>query len=166
MTDHIQGSRRVWAGLVLMIACLGLDALQPAGAEEVDDTALALVEERNLGEGLAWLGYQVASRTVAFAGIVKAVGKIEAQTRVQKELQDLQPDYQVQWDRNLAASYAHSFTAEELRSLNQGEGSSTLATRFRARNARVSADMKARSSELLEQFVARALGNAQMTLQH
>ncbi|KPB54318.1 Uncharacterized protein ALO57_03654 [Pseudomonas coronafaciens pv. oryzae] len=162
----MQGSRRVWHTGLALVACLGLDALRPVSAEDVDATALALVEQRNLGEGLAWLGYQAASRTAAFAAMVKSVGRIEAQTLVQNELRYLQPDYQSQWDRNLAASYAHSFTAEELRSLDQGESSLSLANSFRVRNARVIADMKARSSELLKQFVARALGNAQMTLQH
>ncbi|EKG32897.1 hypothetical protein [Pseudomonas avellanae] len=165
MTDHIHGSRRAWQAGLALIACLCADTMHPAGAEEVDDTALALVEQRKLGEGLAWLGYQGASRTVTFASIVQAVGKTEAQELVQKELQRLQPDYQTQWDRNLAAAYARSFTAEELRLLNEGNDSPSLASRFRVRNTQVSADMKARSSELLGQFVSRALGNAQAALQ-
>jgi hypothetical protein len=114
---------------------------------------------------LAWLGYQGASRTVTFASIVQAVGRTQAQELVQRELQRLQPDYQTQWDRNLAAAYARSFTAEELRLLNEGNDSPSLASRFRVRNTQVSADMKARSSELLGQFVSRALGNAQAALQ-
>ncbi|MCJ2369883.1 hypothetical protein [Pseudomonas sp. RGM 3321] len=165
MTDHTQGSRGAWQTCLALMACLCLDAMQPVNAEEADDMALALVEQRNLGEGLAWLGYRVASRTATFAGIVQAIGKTEAQELVQKELQRLQPEYQSQWDRNLAAAYAHSFTAEELRSLNQGQNSPSLVSRFRARNTQVSADMKARSSELLGQFVSRALGNAQAALQ-
>ena len=164
MTDHVRGSRGTWQTCLALLACLCLAAMHPASAEEADDMALALVEQRNLGEGLAWLGYQVASRTATFAGIVQAVGKTEAQELVQKELQRLKPEYQAQWDRNLAAAYAHAFTAEELRSLNQGEDSPALGNRFRARNTQVSTDMKARSSELLGQFVSRALSNAEAAL--
>ncbi|EGH28481.1 MULTISPECIES: hypothetical protein [Pseudomonas syringae group] len=164
MTDHARGSRGNWQTCLALLACLCLDAMHPASAEEADDMALALVEQRNLGEGLAWLGYQVASRTATFAGIVQAVGKTEAQELVQKELQRLKPEYQAQWDRNLAAAYAHAFTAEELRSLNQGADSPALGNRFRSRNTQVSVDMKARSSELLGQFVSRALSNAEAAL--
>lgn len=45
----MQGSRRVWHTGLVLVACLGLDALRPVSAEDVDATALALVEQRNLG---------------------------------------------------------------------------------------------------------------------
>ncbi|GFM79677.1 hypothetical protein PSCICN_03690 [Pseudomonas cichorii] len=134
--------------------------------EDADDTALLFVQERHLGDSLAWLGYQVASRTVTFASLVQSIGKTQAQDLVQKELQRLQPTYQMQWDRNLAAAYAHSFTAQELQSLNQGSSSLSLMNKFKARNNEVGAQMKARSSELLKAFVAQALGNAQKSLAH
>lgn len=150
-------------GLAL-IACLLVDGTRQVHADEVDDTALAFVQERKLGDGLAWLGYQVASRTATFASLVNQVGKTEAQELVQTELQRLQPAYQTEWDRNLAAAYAHSFTADELRSLSQGDGSSSVVNKFRARNIQVSAEMKSSSSELLGRYVSKALGNAQQAL--
>lgn len=146
------------------IACLMMSMPASAQADEVDDTALTLVRERHLGDSLGWLGYQVASRTVTFATLVEALGKTEAQALVQRELQRLQPDFQTQWDRNLAAAYAHAFTAQELHSLNQGGGSPELANKFKAKNGEVGADMKARSAELLGNFVSQALGNAQKSL--
>lgn len=148
-----------------VIACLLQDIPRSAHADEVDDTALTLVRERHLGDSLGWLGYQVASRTVTFATLVDTLGKTQAQELVQGELQKLQPEFQTQWDSNLAAAYAHAFTAPELQALNNGDDSPELANKFRARNAEVGADMKARSAELLSSFVSRALGNAQKTLE-
>ncbi|MBC3954862.1 MULTISPECIES: hypothetical protein [Pseudomonas] len=164
MGESKQGSRvAIKTGLAL-IACLLVDGTRQVHADEVDDTALAFVQERKLGDGLAWLGYQVASRTATFASLVNQVGKTEAQELVQTELQRLQPTYQTEWDRNLAAAYAHSFTADELRSLSQGDGSSSVVNKFRARNIQVSAEMKSSSSELLGRYVSKALGNAQQAL--
>ncbi|MEE4228662.1 hypothetical protein [Pseudomonas viridiflava] len=164
MTESRQGLQVALRTGLALLACLLLDVSRQVAADEVDDTALTFVQERKLGDGLAWLGYQVASRTTAFASIVEAVGKTEAQELVQRELQSLQPDYQAEWDRHLANAYAHSFSADELRSLSQGDGSSSVVNKFRARNTQVSAEMKASSSALLERYVSRALGNAQNIL--
>ncbi|RMQ46942.1 hypothetical protein ALQ04_00077 [Pseudomonas cichorii] len=166
MSDYQRLPAVLRSSLVLLGTCLLLIWVlaREAQADEADDKALLLVQERHLGNSLAWLGYQVASRTVTFASLVDTMGKTQAQDRVQKELQRLQPTYQVQWDRNLAAAYAHSFTAQELQSLNEGSSSLSLMNKFKARNNEVGAQMKARSSELLKAFVAQALGNAQESL--
>lgn len=137
-----------------------------AQASEVDDSALAFVEERHLGDSLGWLGYQVASRTVTFGTIVNAIGKTQAQTLVKDELQRLQPQFQTQWDRNLAAAYAQAFTADELRALNKGDDPPMLANKLRAKQNDVGMDMKARSADLLRDFVTQALDNAQASLPH
>lgn len=148
-------------GAILVVVLLSgtLPELAPAG--EVDDTALSFVQGRQLGDGLGWLGYQVASRTVTFTDLVERLGKTKAQALVQAELKRLQPQYQGQWERNLAAAYAHSFSVDELRQLNQGQGSPALKNRFKVRNTEVGQEMKTSSSQLLSEFVAQALNNAQ-----
>lgn len=147
-------------GWMLMI---GLGS-SPLHAAEVDDTALAFVQQRHLGDGLGWQGYQLASRTAVFASLVETLGKTRAQVIVQGELQRLQPQYQGRWEQNLAAAYAHSFSAAELRQLNDGKGSPALMNRFKARNNEVGQEMKARSADLLNEFVSRALSGAQKNL--
>jgi hypothetical protein len=134
-------------------------AFTPAPAP-ASDPALVFVQDHHLGESLGWLGYQVASRTVTFATIVEAVGRTQAQTLVQGELQNLQPQYQPEWDRNLAASYAQSFTPDELQQLNAGEPAPPLANKFRTKQRDVGMDMKGRSSELLKVYVSTALDSA------
>ncbi len=123
-------------------------------------SAMEFVQDRHLGESLGWLGYQVASRTVTFTTIVEAVGRTKAQEVVQNELQSLQPQYQQEWDRNLAAAYAASFTPDELNALNVGDPPPEVANKFRAKQRDVGMDMKDRSSELLKVYVSTALDNA------
>ncbi|RJX81141.1 hypothetical protein [Pseudomonas sp. LS-2] len=131
-----------------------------AEAAPLPPSALAFVQDRHLGESLGWLGYQVASRTVTFTTIVEAVGRTKAQEIVKDELQYLQPHYQQEWDRNLAAAYAASFTPDELTALNVGDPPPDVANKFRARQRDVGMDMKGRSSELLKVYVSTALDNA------
>ncbi|WP_109514004.1 hypothetical protein [Pseudomonas ovata] len=147
-------------GVLVLLVALGSPLSTPTYAAEVDDTALAFVQERRLGDGLGWLGYQMASRTVTFSQLVERLGKTQAQALVQGELKRVQPQYQGQWERNLASAYAHSFSVDELRQLNQGQGSPTLKNRFKVRNNEVGQEMKNTSSQLLSEFVAQALNNA------
>lgn len=132
----------------------------PAPAPVAGDSALTFVQERHLGESLGWLGYQVASHTVTFATIVETVGRTKAQEIVQDELQSLQPQYQQEWDRNLAAAYAASFSLEELKALDAADPAPDVANTFRNKQRDVGADMKDRSSELLKVYVSTALDNA------
>lgn len=150
----------------MLLLSLWVSTEQRVYASEVDDSALAFVEDRHLGESLGWLGYQVASRTATFGTIVEAVGRTEAQVLVKDELQRLQPQFQSQWDQNLAAAYAQSFSAEELRALNRGDGQPMLANKLKAKQNDVGMDMKARSADLLSNFVSQALNNALARLPH
>ena len=133
----------------------------PAPASPPDAaSATTFVQNRHLGESLGWLGYQVASRTVAFTTIVQSVGRTKAQEMVQDELRYLQPRYQQEWDANLAAAYSASFTPDELAALDAGDPPPDVANKFRAKQRDVGMDMKGRSSELLKVYVSTALDNA------
>ncbi len=142
------------------VALAGEPAPAPAPAPVAGDSALTFVQERHLGESLGWLGYQVASHTVTFATIVETVGRTKAQEIVQDELQSLQPQYQQEWDRHLAAAYAASFSPEELKALDAADPAPDVANTFRNKQRDVGADMKDRSSELLKVYVSTALDNA------
>ncbi|MDG6400885.1 hypothetical protein QCD79_12840, partial [Pseudomonas quasicaspiana] len=88
----------------------------------------------------------------------------QAQELVKDELQRLQPQFQSQWDRNMAAAYAQSFSADELRALNRGDKEPQLANKLRAKQNDVGTDMKARSADLLKEFVSQALNSAMARL--
>ena len=162
-TSLSQTACNVILGLLVLVL---LGGPRSALAVQGNDAALAFVQQRHLGDSLAWLGYQVASRTVTFATLVQKVGKTQAQTAVQTALQHLQPRYQEQWNSNMAAAYAESFTPEELRELNEGSPPSALANKFRAKQKDVGMSMKAKSDELLNTFVSKALLDAQDTVSH
>lgn len=154
---------QVIAGLMfsLLLEATGCArAEEAAPAPAVPPDALAFVQDRHLGESLGWLGYQVASRTVTFTTIVETVGRTKAQEIVQDELQYLQPRYQQEWDRNLAAAYAASFTPQELTALDAGDPPPDVANKLRSKQRDVGMDMKGRSSELLKVYVSTALDNA------
>lgn len=150
----------------LGLTMMGLMALQnvtlagETAPAPVAGFALSFVQDKHLGESLGWLGYQVASHTVTFATIVETVGRTKAQEIVQDELQSLQPQYQQEWDRNLAAAYAASFSPEELQALDAADPAPDVANKFRNKQRDVGADMKDRSSELLKVYVSTALDNA------
>ncbi|WP_409522060.1 MULTISPECIES: hypothetical protein [unclassified Pseudomonas] len=154
-------------GLGLLIHAPGMARAEEAPPEQAATTtpalsssALSFVQDRHLGESLGWLGYQVASRTVTFTTIVETIGRTKAQEIVQDELQYLQPQYQQEWDRNLAAAYAASFSPEELAALDAGDPPPDVANKFRVKQRDVGMDMKSRSSELLKVYVSTALDNA------
>ncbi|MET0126167.1 MAG: hypothetical protein ABW209_11725 [Pseudomonas caspiana] len=161
MTMHKSGAVHLF--FVLLLGFLA-STQESARASEVDDSALAFVEDRHLGESLGWLSYQVASRTATFGSIVESVGKTQAQELVKGELQRLQPQFQAQWDRNMAAAYAQSFSADELRALNRGDDQPMLANKLKAKQNEVGMDMKARSADLLKDLVSQALNSAMARL--
>ncbi|MFJ3481974.1 hypothetical protein ACIPL1_01195 [Pseudomonas sp. NPDC090202] len=144
-------------GLLLEVP---LSLAEEAAPVEIPASALAFVQDHHLGESLGWLGYQVASRTVTFTTIVETVGRTKAQEIVQDELQYLQPQYQQEWDRNLAAAYAASFSSEELQALDVGNPAPDIARKFKDKQRDVGLNMKERSSELLKVYVSTALDNA------
>ncbi|WP_397451779.1 hypothetical protein [Pseudomonas sp. NA-150] len=147
--------------LMLTLLCLlMLDIPTTALAADSSDSALAFVRQNHLGDGLPWLGYQVASRTTTFSAIVQKVGKVQAQTIVQDELQRLQPTYQEQWTRNMAQAYSESFSAAEMRQLVIGNPPKPLADKFKSAQNDVSMSMKAKSEDLLKTYVSKALLNA------
>jgi hypothetical protein len=143
---------------LIVVAVLGLPGTLLAA--DANESALAFVQQRHLGDSLAWLGFQVAARTTTYAGIVQKVGKVQGQTIVQDALQRLQPTYQDQWNRNMAAAYAESFTPAEMRTLNEGNPPKALADKFKAKEKDVGLSMKSKSTELLNSYVAKALLDA------
>jgi hypothetical protein len=158
------GVLRVINATFMALAMLLLNIPLSAVAAESDDAALMFVEQHHLGDSLAWIGFQVASRSVTFATIVQKVGKVQGQSLVQDELQRLQPTYQEQWNHNLAAAYAESFSPSEMRSLNEGNVPTELANKFQAKQRDVGMSMKAKSAEMLKTFVEKVLLNAQAKL--
>ncbi|MGV8921089.1 MAG: hypothetical protein ACOH2R_25505 [Pseudomonas sp.] len=153
--------------LMLTLMCvLMLNLPATALAADGSDSALAFVRQNHLGDGLPWLGYQVASRTTTFTAIVQKVGTVKAQAIVQDELQHLQPAYQDQWNQNMAQAYSESFSSAEMRQLVIGNPPKPLADKFKSTQKDVSMSMKAKSEGLLKTYVSKALLSAMTKVSH
>ncbi len=108
---------------------------------------------------MSQMALAVASRTQTFRILSKALGPNEALKRVRKEIALAAPNYQEQWNQNLAAAYAKHFSVEELVSLNsKGKQSPYIEKLASLRNV-VGDDMRRASQPMLTEMVRRVLQN-------
>ena len=129
-------------------------------AADSEAAALQMVKKLRLGENLGQMGFQVVSRTVTYQVIIRSVGADKARALVTEELNRARPKYQDQWDKNLAASYAPIFTADELNSIAEKQRQSPHINKFLSKQNDVGAAMQSKSTELLKQFTTEAMTNA------
>ncbi|AHV94493.1 hypothetical protein [Bordetella holmesii] len=153
--------RRSGRGLA-RAACLTLllAAAMPACAQDGQAAALALIAQRHLGDNLAALGAQVAVRTSTYAVLVKRLGQEQAGALVRQQLKHALPNYQPQWNANLAAAYASVFDASELASLARDGQASPVAAKFAERQRDIGEDMRVRSTPVLQAYVTEAMNQA------
>ena len=123
-------------------------------------SSLSLVKTTRLGDNLPVLALQVAQSTMTYKIIEKSVGAEEALLIVQDEINQARPNYQDPWDKNLAACYAQTLSAEELESLAMNPGSSVYVPVLMASQGEVAQCMQAKSTDLLAALLSEALGKA------
>ena len=136
------------SGLLVYLPCVAADS-EPA--------ALQMVRKLRLGDNLAPMGLQAATRTVTYQVIVKTVGADKARALVTQELDKVRPKYQGQWDKNMAASYAPLFTADELLSIAEKQRQSPHINKFLSKQNEVGAAMQSKSTQLLTQYVTEGM---------
>src|SRR5882672_10630800 len=129
----------------------------PGIAADSEPAALQMVKKLRLGGNLAPMGLQAATRTVTYQVIVKTVGADKASALVTQELDKVRPKYQDQWDKNLAASYAPLFTADELLSIAEKQRQSPHINKFLSKQNEVGAVMRSKSTQLLTQYVTEGM---------
>ena len=129
----------------------------PCSAADSEAAALQMVKKLRLGGNLAPMGLQAATRTVTYQVIVKTLGTDKARALVTEELSKVRPKYQDQWDKNLAASYAPLFTADELLSIAEQQRQSPHINKFLSKQNEVGAGMQSKSTQLLTQYVTEAM---------
>lgn len=132
----------------------------PCFAAEPETAALQMVKALRLGDNLGALGFHAASRTVTYQMIIKTVGSEKARALVTEELDKAKPKYQERWDKNLAASYALLFSADEFQSIAEKQKQSPYLNKFLSKQNEVGSTMQSKSSGLLTEYVTEALGNA------
>ena len=73
------------------------------------------------------------------------------------QLRLVQPKYQIQWDKNLAESYAEFFTSDELKLATYGSPSIQFANKLSAKQGGVGLSMETKSTPVLVAFVSEAM---------
>lgn len=129
-------------------------------AAEPDSAAMKMVNKLRLGDNMSMMAYQAAISTQTYRMIVQEFGSEKAQMVIKSELDKARPKYQLQWNKNLAASYAEFFTPQELESLTEKKKSSPFVDKFMAVQNELGASMKVKSKDVLTEFAAEAVSNA------
>lgn len=131
-----------------------------AFASEAGDAALSMVKTLRLGNNLVPMALQVATSTQTYSQIVNEVGDVKAKGFVMVELDNALPEFQEQWNKNLAQSYAAYFDPSELRSIASEKQASKYFPKFQAKQTEVGKMMQDKSRGLLDEFVTEAVTKA------
>lgn len=125
-----------------------------------EDAALRFVTTHHIGGNLPSMALAVATRTQTFAMLSNKLGTAEARQLVEQEIAALVPQYQGQWDKNLASAYARHFSGEELASLTAEGPRSRYAAKLATMQKTLGDDMRTASQPMLTEMLGVALKNA------
>jgi len=126
-------------------------------ASEASDAALSMVKTLGLGNNLGQMSLHVATTTQTFRIIAQELGNEKAIALVKKDLENVLPKYQEQWDKNLAQSYSEHFNSTELRSITNEKQSSQYFPKFKSKQSEVGRSMRAKSTAVLTELVTEAM---------
>ncbi len=122
-----------------------------------ESDALWFVQEAGLGHNFSTMMTSVAVKTQTYQMIASDIGKDRAAALVNEHINRVVLKYQNEWNVNLANSYLEHFSVEELHSILREKSKSPYFKKFRGKQRAVGANMKDRSSELLEKAVTEAM---------
>lgn len=147
--------------LRISIFLIVVSGLSPAAiAQPAKAAATEFVLRQNVGSNLKTLGLATARKTQTFAILVSGMGMLGAERLVSKELDYHAPQFQGQWNDNLAKAYAQSFTSEELKSLASEGRNSRYFGKLSEKQAVVGDSMQRMSATVLTAYVSAALYSA------
>ncbi len=130
----------------------------PAAAVSAGEyAARTFVENFQLGSHLERLATQAAQRTQTYIGLVSQIGVEQATKRLSQEMAVVRPQYQEQWNRYLAQSYAEYLAPEEISSLATLGKASPYVKKLQDVNPQIAAAMKKRAEPLLVELVTKVL---------
>ena len=146
---------------VLITACspsAQSTTLEKAPAEvSSKDVALALVHKYNLGKSLTPISYHFATQSQFYRMITNKVGEENAKNIINKEVDNLVPEYQDQWDRYLASSIAEVLSSDKLQSLLDKGSSSEYSVEFEEKRKEIEHLMDLKSYDLLIDLMTKAM---------
>ncbi|VVN20542.1 hypothetical protein PS862_04589 [Pseudomonas fluorescens] len=110
-----------------------------------------------MGSNLRALALLAAQRTVTYAMIASKLGSSGASSAITEQINALLPQYQPDWDENLAQAYGKSFSAKELSSLAAEGRASKYMGKVKAQQSAIGGEMQANSKPILIALVTEAL---------
>jgi len=125
-----------------------------------EDIALALVHKYNMGKGLTPMSYHFASQSPFYRMITNKVGEDNAKNIINKEVDNLVPEYQTQWDKYLASSIAEVLSAEKIKSLLDKGSLSEYSIEFEEKGKEIKELMDSKSYDLLIDLMTKAMISA------
>lgn len=129
------------------------DLKVPVGsqAQSSGDPAADLVRNFNMGSNLEQMANAVAASTHTYASV--------SPTEVSAQIRRLVPQYQAEWDANLAKAHAAHLSPEELRSLAAEGRKSPFYSKLEQKRPAIAANMKVASATILKRLVTDALAS-------
>lgn len=122
-----------------------------------EDIALAFVKKYDLGRNLTPISYQYATFSQIYRAIINKVGEENTKRIVNNEIDKIIPDYQSQWDKNLASSFMEMMGTEKLQSLIAEEAASQYSRELKEKQQAIGELMMSKSTDLLNEIMTKAL---------
>lgn len=152
---------------IATIICLLLTACSPSAQSTTmesapvevisEDVSLALVHRYNLGRDLTPISYHFATQSPFYGMISNKVGEENAKNIINKEVDNLVPEYQAQWNKYLASSIAEVLSADKLKSLLDKGSSSEYYAEFEEKQKEINRIMDSKSYDLLIDLMTKAM---------
>lgn len=153
-------SRRHFLQVATSATALLLASL-PAHAAKLVDMGQALVEKYKLGHTLPQVALQLAAKSPGYQALVDKMGAQKAQQQLIGAARQIAPQYQKQWDAQLANAYAQSFNEAQLQSLLQLGPKSPYAQLMQEKQASINQLMQKSSSAMLRELLGKLLAAAE-----
>ena len=102
------------SGLALVSLYAGVQPLSHAA--KLVDMAQAMVEKYKLGHTLPQVAMQLAAKSPDYQTLIDKMGAQQAQQQLMAAARQVVPQYQKQWDAQLANAYAQTFSEPQLKS--------------------------------------------------
>jgi hypothetical protein len=152
---------------IIIIICLITTACSPSAQStslenapvgvSSEDVALALVHKYNLGKGLTPISYHFATQSPFYGMISNKVGEENAKNIINKEVDNLVPEYQEQWNKYLASSIAEVLTVDKIKSLLDKGPLSEYSVEFEEKGNEIDKRMDSKSYDLLIDLMTKAM---------
>jgi hypothetical protein len=157
MQNYLTTFRRMICSLLIWSAFSFV--ANPALSESQDDKMLLIIKQVKLGNNLSGIAYQGILNTQTYRMVVNKIGEDKANEIVKKELAADLPKYQDQWDKNLASTYLHYFTPDEMESIFKDKELSPYASKYLAERQNVGKAMMEKSKALVINLNTEVLTN-------